>query len=554
MQPRWSIYSIFLLAVSLSTACEGQVESVTVTETPPQAVTATATPKPVKPAEATATTVVTARPTITLTLTPTGALPAYSEALLESLVWQEVEGVPGYSLKALKDWEMGFRSPGYCLLGPYRWLDGEHLLLFPIVELLPFQDEAFIEVAQPVVASLGGAAPWIVGEPQRSCQLPVWSPAAQVVIEVVAGEARLRDLEGRITASFPGRLPLELAPSGLRLVAGDSWIDIESGEVVPLPGLRADGHSKIGWTEDERRIFGCCFYYADVRSGERWEREEFPDFFIGGRGSWPGEELWSISHWIRDDTQAIVELFAFWFFPRQSDGLMPIPIPLFDPITRSYVDLISELNLGTPPNCDFYLAPGAEQLWLQCSERGESQWLPYEEAYLVTLDSLEVVAVTGQPEFLGWSLDGRYIVYNRNAESDESRKVSWLLTSDGESHQLADPAAAGVIWHPSAPLGALRYEEGNRLQFFNAASGQTREFFFEGPILETVWDPEEAGVILLTAEGRLWRLEDVFDASRAPEAITPAMSGLHSLRWSPDGGKVAFVGENVLFVATIAGK
>jgi len=554
MWPRWSIYSIFLLAVSLSTACTGKVESVTATPTPPHTATAIATPAPTKPVEPTTTSVITARSTVTYTPMPTEPLPPSSETLLKSLVWQEVEGISGYPLKALRSWETGYRSAGYCLPGPYRWLGDEHLLLFPIVENIPFQDGTFIEVTQPVVAALSGAAPWIVGEPHDACQLPVWSPAAQAVIEAVEGEVRLRDLEGGITASFPGRLPLELAPSSLRLVAGDTWIDIESGEVLPLPGLRADGHSKIGWTEDEQRIFGCCFYYADIRSGERWELEEFPGFFIGGRGSWAGEELWSASRWIRNDTRVIIELFAFWFFRDQSGSPMASPIPLFDPIERSYMDLISELDLGAPLNCGFQLAPQADRLWLQCSEQSGGQMQPYEEAYLVTLASLDVVPVSGQPEFLGWSPDGRYLVYNRNPGSEDRSKASWLLRSDGESRRLADPAAADVIWHPSSPLGALSFAQGNRLQFFNAASGQARQLDFEQPILEVVWKPKGAGVILHSEEGSLWWLEDVFDASRAPEPVTLPLPRIHSVRWSPDGAKAAFVSENLLYVVTIAGK
>jgi hypothetical protein len=403
-----------------------------------------------------------------------------------------------------------------------------------------------------VVASLSGGAPWTLGEPHEYCQLPVWSEAAQSVIEAVGGEVRLRDLKGRVTASFPGRLPLELAPSELRLLAGDTWIDIESGEVVPLPGWQATGYSKIGWTEDEQRIFGCCFFYADVRASDRWEQTDFPGFFIGGRGSWPGEEIFSSSHWIRGDTQVIINPRAIWFFSLQTQGRTVIP--LFDPVERSYVDLITELDLGTPPQCSFHLAPHADQLWLNCLVEMDNQILPYEEAYLVTLPSLEVVAVSDQPEFLGWSADGRYLVYNRSGGSADGEKASWLMTGDGGSSRLADPAAEGVIWHPSEPLSALRFEDGSRLQFVNAASGQTRQLDFAEPILHTVWEPEGAGIMLISQEERLWWLEDVFDTGRAPEPVTLPLPGIHSVRWSPDGGRVAFVSENVLFVASITSK
>jgi hypothetical protein len=174
----------------------------------------------------------------------------------------------------------------------------------------------------------------------------------------------------------------------------------------------------------------------------------------------------------------------------------------------------------------------------------------YEEAYLVTLSSLEVVVASGQPEFLGWSGDGRYLVFNRTAESDEGGLVSMLMTSGGESRQLADPAGERVSWNPSEPFGGLYSGDGSELLFFDAVSGRTRQLDFEGTILDAVWEPGGMGIILLSEEGRLLWLEDVFDAGRSPEPVTPPLSGIHSVRWSPDGGRLAFVSENVLYVVT----
>jgi hypothetical protein len=555
MRPHWIKFAIYVFVLGLLAGCGGQVEDVTVTVTPSLTETATITPSPAAQIEPTAT--ATKKSTITRTLTPTviytpaptQPVSSSTETLLESLVWQDAEGLTGYPVKAMEGWEMGFRDSDYCLTGPYRWLDSEHLMLFPIIGHSPFQGDVSSDITQPVVASLDGSALFSVGEPHEFCQLPAWSQAAQRVIEAVEGEVRLRDLEGRVTANFPGKLPLELASSGLRLIAGDIWIDIESGEVVPLPGWQSGGHSKIGWTEDEQRIFGCCYSYADIRSGDQWVQTDFPGFFRGGRGSWPGEEVFSTSHWFADDTQVIVKPVAFGFISTQTNG--KIVIPLFDPVERSYVDLITELDLGTPPLCSFSLAPQADRLWLNCSAEKEDQMLPYEEAYLVTLATLEVVVVPGQPEFLGWSEDGNDLIYNSGGETVGGEKASWLMTSDGESRRLADRAVEEVIWHPSMPLSVLRFDGGSRLQFVNVESEQIRQLDLEQPILRAVWEPDGAGIILITEEGRLLWLKDAFDAGRAPEPVTPPMPGLRSVRWSPDGEQLAFVSENVLFVVTI---
>jgi hypothetical protein len=99
----------------------------------------------------------------------------------------------------------------------------------------------------------------------------------------------------------------------------------------------------------------------------------------------------------------------------------------------------------------------------------------------------------------------------------------------------------------------LRFEDASRLQFIDAASGQTRQLNFEEPILHSVWEPEGAGIILITQEGRLWWLKDVFDTGRAPEPVTLPLPRIHSVRWSPDGRRVAFASGNDLFVASIPG-
>lgn len=539
-----------LIAASLLIACGSQKDLVSGTDTPPPALTATAT--------ATATSMVTASPTLeptpTSTFTPSPTEPNLETPLplLESMVWGEIESLSGYPLMALKGWQMGFRGADYCLTGPYRWLDEEHLLVFPITDYLEFEEGITADLTQPVVSSLSGSAPWMAGEPSQACQLPVWSESAQRLIEVVDDEVQLHDLDGRLTASYPGKFPLDLAPSGYRLMAGGTWIDLQSGKVVPVPGWRSGGVSRIGWTADEQGVFGCCMSYEDLRNGDRWEQTEFPDFFIAGRGSWPGEQLFSVSHWIADDTRVIVDPLAIWFFNTRpsSDSV----IPIFDPAGHSYVDLLTELDLGTPSYCSFSLAPDPNLLWLNCQVEGEEQMIPYKEAYRVDLPSLSVVTVTGHPELLGWSSVGDYLVYNRNGVSNEDERETWIMTAAGEIQPLAHPAATQVIWHPSQPLGILTFDDQTELQIFNPRTGEIRTLKMDSPILQAIWQPNDGGIVLATQDGSLWRHQDAFTNSSKPEPITPPLPEVSSIRWSPGGSRVAFVSKNALYVVTIPGE
>ena len=549
-----------LIAASLLIACSRQKDQAPKTHTPTPSLTNTTTTQPTLRMipSTTATPILITSPTIEPTPTsaftpsPTEPLLETHGPLLESLAWGEIEGVSGYPFMALKGWQMGFRGADYCLTGPYRWLDEEHLLVFPITEHLEFEEGITADLTQPVVSSLSGEPPWAAGEPSQSCQLPVWSAAAQRVIEVVGEEVRLRDLEGHLTTRYPGKFPLDLAPSGYRLMAGGTWIDLQSGEVIPVPGWRSGGVSKIGWTADEQRVFGCCISYADLRNGDRWEQTEFPDFFIAGRGSWPGEQLFSVSHWIADDTKVIVDPLAIWFFNTKpsSDSV----IPIFDPAGHIYVDLLTELDLGTPSYCSFSLAPDPNLLWLNCLVEGVGQMLPYEEAYRVDLRSLAVVTVTGQPQLLGWSAVDNYLVYNRSGVSNEVEEKTWIMNGAGEIRPLAHPAATQVIWHPSQPLGILTFDDQTELQIFNARTGEIRTLRMERPILQAIWQPNDGGFVMATQDGGLWWLQDAFTNSSEPVPITPPLPEVSSIRWSPGGSRVVFVSEKALYVVTIPGE
>ena len=71
-----------------------------------------------------------------------------------AFVIKEQPGTNGHSLLQITGWDYGFRPSGYCEHGPYRWLDENHLLMFPNVG----QEESMgtIEWTRPVVIDLDG--------------------------------------------------------------------------------------------------------------------------------------------------------------------------------------------------------------------------------------------------------------------------------------------------------------------------------------------------------------------------------------------------------------
>jgi hypothetical protein len=506
---------------TLAATPTGPNAAVTLTNTP--------TPRPSVP------------PPNSATPTPTLAPPA----LLAAMTLRDAGGLPGLPLRRTGEFAGGLRSAGYCRHGPYRWLDSEHLLVLPVVEQAVEPEEGGYQGTQPVVIGFGPAAPWLAGSVERGCQVPLWSEGLQRLIGASAGQVRQWDLTGQLGATYPGQAPLHLAPSGLRLLAANRWIDLERGEDVLLGGLRPIGPHVPAWSADERQVFGCCFYYANVDTGQRWERSEFPGFFIGGRGSWPGEETWSISRWLPGDQGVVIETLAIWFLTTDNGAWVA---PLIDPLAESYQDLIEVLALGTPPACQLIPAPRGPYAWLGCLDQQGGRVLHHDPAYLVSVSAGTAQEVPGSLEFLSWSPDGGYAAFNELAGADAVLGSAWVTDLSGARRQMAPARARQAHWHPTEPLVALLFEDRRVAVFYHAASGVRRSLALEEAITDFAWHPGRGAAALATESGQLLWLPNVFDQTVAPMPIAPAQPGLHTLRWSPDGRRLAFVAETRLFV------
>jgi hypothetical protein len=78
-------------------------------------------------------------------------------------------------------------------------------------------------------------------------------------------------LDGFIQQSYAGGTSLHLGDTGLRLLAGNVWLDLVTDERVVLPIDEPMQLRKVAWTKGDTRFYACCamFSYDDIRD-LRW--------------------------------------------------------------------------------------------------------------------------------------------------------------------------------------------------------------------------------------------------------------------------------------------
>lgn len=566
-----------LVILLILAACTPPIEPVSVTR--PVTLTATAvpptntpTPLPTNTAisptvAATETAVRQLEPGVEVTATPrprqqpnpTAEAPAaippeeLARRVANGLAWTAVRGMDGFPLQRLSGFEYGFRyAPyGYCEFGPYPWLTDEQLMLFPIVAYTTwFEEPTGGKVAKAVVFNAANGTVWLPDAPRTDvCDLPVWSAARQQIIEASNGEVRLRDLTGSVVVTYPGSLPLFIAPSGQRLLAGKNWIDLTTGELVSLDGWQRVKFQRPAWSNDETEIFECCFSYVNTATGEHWTRDSFPGFWVSGVGVAPGF-FGSESRWLADDTRILIQRDSIYF---QSEGAAPV-LPLIDPKSQTYANIIEPLALPeTIVDCGSFIAPGGAHLWLTCAEYVDEVYNQFADpSYLIALPSLEVVPLSGNLLFLGWSADGRFLTYNEIIDQQTNSGHTCLVSSTGEKQQVAEQPADFVYWHSTEPMVALRYTASQQLLFVQAETGQSRWLDFPHEISNIAWQPNGDDIAILSADGTIYWLANPFAADNEPLPVTPSMPEVNTMRWSPNGRNLAFISENSFYVVEIA--
>lgn len=457
----------------------------------------------------------------------------YTNGLLNRLEFEE-ENENEFRLSG---WEEGYRSSDQCDDGPYRWLNETHLLLFPIVNYTAvFEDERGGQVTQPVVLNVVTGQRWVSSQQATDgCSLPIYSAELNALIESTDGMVWLRQLDGALIERHEGGNPLHLGDTGTRLLAGNRWVDLESGETVTLPIDDLNRLKQVAWTDDDTRFYACCALYGDVEADILTQTDVIDDIFPGGIGvgpAYPGE----LTQWLGDGRYVMHNPGAVTWTNINGDDVALVDgtpvtptLPLIDPVNQSYLNLGFELGLNQTFDClwTYQLRPSYDQVWLQNCERG----------LLVDVPSLETTELKGV-QLASWSPNGEFALMITGTQYALYNPLNDTLTDLPNV-----PASAGEItWSADGSYAALL---GRGLILIETRTGQSRNLSNISSEGQMAWRPNSDTLAIATRDRSV---RYVSFANGLGSGITAVNADIRVLRWSPDGTYLALIADNDLLV------
>jgi hypothetical protein len=550
---------IFLL-ISLSILACGQSISATPLPIPSATTTTTVTPTltPIPGPTATATAQPTSRPEfVPPTLIPTIDPTLVPRLLSEAFSVQTMEGVNGHTVRKITGWDYSFGGgfwEGSC--SGYDWLDADHLLLYPATgQVRAFDQWAGTNVVpQPVVISLESEKVWLppanTSASPLTCNQVYLSRELGILItsETQDGVSTVftYTYEGRKLSSYTGGI-VDVSPSGTKILLGDNTlIDLRTNKRSTLAWSLEDYHedmlSGLFWTSDEKRIYRCCYFYADLSTGTsyRFERSDFQD--LNGNHLDPSGLWFYRGQWVQNDTHFLAQ----WSWIDDGDIRY---LPMLDPAQKIFLDVREQAGISEDWSCaQTTVSPDGAYVWM----------VGWDGSYLVDLTTFESQYYPRKLYLdIDWSPNSKFAWLYNSDPTDETDQYSIFSIADKEIRPLpVIPSPAAIYWwHENDDTLIYPSEDQKSLIFLDATTMSYREmpFSVQGPPYSFgsfAWDPNGEKIAVVAEDGSIWQVD--YPRLENWEQLTRSLPDAGNLNWSPDSNSVSFIsGVDIYIVDTM---
>lgn len=514
--------------------------------------TATATLNPTAPATLPITpTKAYVPPTLIPTIDPT-LLP---DLLRKTLSIRTTEGVNGHKIRQITGWNYGFgRGTEYGSCAGYSWLNTSHIVLYPEAgQQVEFYGDGATtargRAPQPVVMNVDNGILWLPPVESGSCQHVNWSPELGILINSEVHNdtptVSIYTYDGRKLTSYPGSLT-DISQSREKILVGENTvIDLRTGKKTTLAWSLKDYNelilSELFWTAAETRIYRCCYFYADLNAGTsfRFGSSGFQD---RNGNQFDYEGLWMYrGQWVRNDAFFLTQ----WSWIDDGDIRY---LPLFDPATKLFYDVRELAGISEDLTCqETNVSTRGSYIWLEC----------YEKNYLINLTTFEAneYLIPGYSNAdIDWSMDEKFALIQNYNYSSEITQYYLLSLSNKEFNPLPIVNPVSIPWqhpwwHPTDGVFAYIEKDGQTFELFDAQTMTTQTITLPATFRDFVWSPAGERIALIEEDGSIWQMD--YPNLEHSEQLTPPLSNVHNVNWSPDGNSIAFIsGSDIYIVET----
>jgi len=490
-------------------------------------------------------------PTLLPTIDPNLA----SELLRNSISIQQVENINNHNVQRITGWDYGFRQLNQC--NSFQWLDSDHLLLYPRTGegKKPAMDSSVRAdlSSQHIVINLTNGNLWFrpwssVSTYEWNCDSIYWAQELGIIInqqEYATTYGPLQEavfiytFDGQKVAEYWGEI-LGVSPSGEKiLVDEDTIIDLRNNEVIDLAwhmNYDVGDSSVLYWSSDETRLYRCCYYFADLKTGKSYDLEWDELRGVDGKPiSFTLRSPHIYGHWVRNDTY----FFPTWNYMSDTGD----PRIIFSPIEMKYyfIEFPSNSRINTETMI-YAFSPNGNYVWITGFSYADGSY----HNLLVDLTTLESIPFDLPGNDFFWSPDSKYAWMNIY----DSGGIYVLSVDKRVLSPFPTNPTSNLVWHPTTPALAFLTEENRTLSILNVKDMSVKNWKLPSTFYILTWSPDGSHIALMATDGSLWQID--YPNMENLEQLTEPIPDVKDIAWSPAGNSIAFVsGTDIYIVDTI---